>query len=189
MKKFFPFLISLFPLLLIALIVLPVYTGNSGESPGHRKSGGDVTAEKAFKIWQSDTDNVKIIDVRTRAEYALVGHPPMAFNIPIAFWTDQFDPLKKTYRLKANPDFVKEIKNRFSKENTLLLLCRSGQRSGTAAKLVRNAGFSKIHNITDGFEGRPFPGRTSLLTTAVPKNGWKNSGAPWTYELDPRLVE
>jgi len=20
------------------------------------------------------------------------------------------------------------------------------------------------------------------------KNGWKNSGAPWTYDLDPKLV-
>jgi len=189
MKKILPFLILFFSLLLIVLIVLHFYTGNPGKSAGHTESGRDVTAEKAYQMWQSDMDNVKIIDVRTRAEYALVGHPPMAFTIPLAFWTDRFDPVKKTYRLKANPDFVKEIKNRFSKEDTLLLLCRSGQRSGIAAKHLRNAGFSNVYNITDGFEGSPFPGKKIFSTTVVPKNGWKNSGAPWTYELNPGLVE
>ena len=35
-------------------------------------------------MWEADPENVKILDVRTPEEYLFVGHPPMAWKIPLA---------------------------------------------------------------------------------------------------------
>jgi rhodanese-related sulfurtransferase len=139
--------------------------------------GRDVLSVEAYAMWQSAPHSVKILDVRTQAEYALTGHPPMAYNIPLAFWTNQFEPSRRSYVMAPNPDFLEQVEKKFSREETLLLLCRSGQRSGAAKTILRNAGFGKAYNILDGFQGLPDYG-----------GGWKHSGAPWTYELDPALV-
>ena len=48
-----------------------------------------VTAAQAYEMWKSAPDKVKVIDVRTPKEYAFVGHPEMAWNIPVAFVTYQ----------------------------------------------------------------------------------------------------
>ena len=42
-----------------------------------------VTAKEAYEKWQADPEKVMIIDVRTPEEYLFVGHPTMAWNIPV----------------------------------------------------------------------------------------------------------
>ena len=44
-----------------------------------------VTAKEAYDLWQKDQQKIKIIDCRTPEEYAFVGHPPMAANVPSKF--------------------------------------------------------------------------------------------------------
>jgi hypothetical protein len=48
--------------------------------------------------------------------------------------------------------------------------------------MLAEAGFSDVYTITDGFEGDADKNGDRT------RNGWKNSGAPWTYKLDPELV-
>ena len=48
-----------------------------------------VTAAQAYEMWKAAPDKVKVIDVRTPEEFAFVGHPAMALNIPLAFVTYQ----------------------------------------------------------------------------------------------------
>ena len=43
-----------------------------------------VTAKEAYEKWQAEPEKVKIIDVRTPEEYLFVGHPTMAWKIPVA---------------------------------------------------------------------------------------------------------
>ena len=43
-----------------------------------------LTAAEAWKKWQAEPDKVLLLDVRTPEEFLFVGHPPMAWNIPIA---------------------------------------------------------------------------------------------------------
>jgi rhodanese-related sulfurtransferase len=43
-----------------------------------------VTAKEAHQKWQANPDQVMIIDVRTPEEYLFVGHPTMAWNIPVS---------------------------------------------------------------------------------------------------------
>tara|TARA_B100000900_G_scaffold281287_1_gene240633 strand:- start:477 stop:839 length:363 start_codon:yes stop_codon:yes gene_type:complete len=48
-----------------------------------------------------------------------------------------------------NDDFYENLLNLDKKEN-VFLLCRSGRRSGLAAKFLSENGFSKIYNIKGG---------------------------------------
>lgn len=154
----------------------------------HTIAGKYVTSAQAYQMWQADPDNVTIIDCRTTDEYVFVGHPVMAYNIPLAFRTDIWNPTTGMYDLRDNPGFEKYIQDRFNKTATLLILCRSGHRSAVAANRLFRAGFKQVYNIIDGFEGefRAVPKKGSSEKNTG--GGWKNSGLPWTYELNPRLI-
>ena len=45
-----------------------------------------------------------------------------------------------------------------------------------------------VYNIIDGFEGDKVAEEGSLYLGKRLKNGWKNSGSPWTYDGDPDLL-
>jgi hypothetical protein len=42
-----------------------------------------LTAKEAYAKWQADPEGVKIVDVRTPEEFLFVGHPTMAWKIPV----------------------------------------------------------------------------------------------------------
>jgi len=69
----------------------------------------------------------------------------------------------------------------------ILVMCRSGGRSAMAVNALAKAGFTKVHNIIDGFEGDKVEDPESVYHGMRVRNGWKNS-VPWTYKLDPKLV-
>ncbi|MCA1795012.1 MAG: rhodanese-like domain-containing protein [Desulfotignum sp.] len=102
--------------------------------------------------------------------------------------THQFDIRNRRYHMRPNPDFVKMTASRFDKNQTLLMLCRSGQRSAWAVNQLAKAGFQQVYNVTDGFEGDLFnrPGHAEHGRLIV--NGWKNADLPWTYMLDPEKI-
>ena len=147
-----------------------------------------VTAKEAYDMWQKDQQKIKIIDCRTPEEYAFVGHAAMATNVPSKFMTYAWDEKKKEYVMKVNPNFVKEVQKRFAKDDTILVMCRSGQRSGPSVDLLAKAGFTKVYNITDGFEGDKVSDPQSPNKGKRMKNGWKISNLPWTYDLDVNLM-
>jgi len=147
-----------------------------------------VTAAQAYEKWKSASDKVKIIDVRTPEEFAFVGHPEMAWNIPLAFVTYQAKDGKIEYGLKMNPDFAAGVKKIAGPGDTLLLMCRSGGRSAMAVNQLAAAGFKNAYNITDGMEGDMVEDPGSVFHGKRMKNGWKNSGLPWVYSVDPEKI-
>ena len=176
----------------ILLVALVGFAFAEGEVPKDEKKqtslGKYATAMETYNMWKADPEKVFIIDTRTPQEYVYVGHPAMALNIPILVWTGKFDGEKKDVVLEKNPDFVAEIQKRFKPEDKIMMMCRSGQRSATAAEQMIKAGFKNVYSVTDGFEGdkvndtsKPNHGKRTL-------NGWKNSQAPWTYDLDIKLM-
>jgi rhodanese-related sulfurtransferase len=146
-----------------------------------------VTAAQAYEKWKAAPDKVKIIDVRTPEEYAFIGHPEMAWNIPFAFVTYQRKNGKTEYGPKLNPDFVAEVKKIAGPTETLLLTCRSGDRSARAVEKLAAAGFNNVYTIIDGFEGDKVTDPESVFYGKRMKNGWKNS-APWVYDIDPEKI-
>jgi rhodanese-related sulfurtransferase len=147
-----------------------------------------VTAKEAYDLWQKDQQKIKIIDCRTPEEYAFIGHAPMAANVPSKFMTYAWDEKKKEYVMKANPNFVKEVQKRFAKDDTILVMCRSGQRSGPSVDLLAKAGFTKVYNIVDGFEGDKVKDPQSPNQGKRMKDGWRISNLPWTYDLNVDLI-
>lgn len=119
---------------------------------------------KAWKLLQQNPEAV-LIDVRTKIEYAFVGHPVGAVHIA---WKEFPD-------WGVNPDFVAQVKARVADvEAPVLLLCRSGQRSLDAANALQNAGYKHLVNIEEGFEG-PLDGQNHRGNLG----GWRFYDLPW----------
>lgn len=147
-----------------------------------------VTALEAFTQWHRDQTKIKILDVRTPGEYIFVGHAPMAANIPIRFLEPKVDAGNSRPVMPLNENFVEDVRKKFKPSDTLLVMCRSGGRSAAAVNMLAKAGYQNVYNIVDGFEGDALkiPGSYNNGRRLV--NGWKNSGAPWTYQLDSQLT-
>ena len=70
----------------------------------------------------------------------------------------------------------------------LLLTCRSGPRGGLAVNQLAAAGLKNVYNIIDGIEGDLIDDPGSVFCGRRMKNGWINSGLPWTCEIVPERV-
>jgi rhodanese-related sulfurtransferase len=146
-----------------------------------------VTAREAYEMQRDAPDQVKVIDVRTPEEYAFVGHPDECWNIPLAFVTYHRKNDKFEYGPKWNENFVDEVKKIAGSKDTLLLMCRSGDRSAMAVNQLATAGYKNAYTITDGFEGDKVDDPGSVFHGKRMRNGWKNS-VPWVYTIDPEKV-
>jgi len=148
-----------------------------------------------------------LIDVRTRAEYQLVGHPINAYLFPYMFMSTDLKKLDDSYRYPINvknKDFVKEISQVFKKTDNLLIISRSGVRSELASKELMSAGFKKVYDVVNGFEGPAFPffedsNKQKFYRQLAKRNkiygfnhrrhyGWQWWGLPWTYAIDPKFI-
>jgi rhodanese-related sulfurtransferase len=147
-----------------------------------------LTAKEAFGKWHGSTEKVFILDVRTQEEYIFVGHAPMARNIPVRVLNQELTAKKRTPVMESNPNFVSQVKRYYKVSDTILIMCRSGGRSALAVNLLAEAGFKEVYNIIDGFEGDAVKDLQSYYYGKRVKNGWRNSGAPWTYKLESDLM-
>lgn len=146
-----------------------------------------VNAAQAYEKWRASPEQVKVIDVRTPEEYAFIGHPEACWNIPLAFVTYHRKDGKFEYGPKWNEGFVDEVKKIAGPDDTLLLMCRSGDRSAMAVNQLAAAGYTNAYTITDGFEGDKVDDPGSVFHGKRMRNGWKNS-VPWIYTIDPEKV-
>ena len=146
-----------------------------------------VTAAQAYEMWKAAPDKVKVIDVRTPEEFAFVGHPEMAWNVPVGFVSYQRTGGKFTYAPQMNAAFVAQVKEIAQPADILLVTCRSGGRGAMAVNQLAAAGFTQAYNIVDGIEGDTVDDPESVFHGKRMKNGWKNS-APWVYGVDPEKI-
>lgn len=107
---------------------------------------------------------VRLVDVRTRAEWDFSGFVPGSILIE---W--QHYP-----HWNLNQNFYMELKQQVDPENLVLFLCRNGQRSHLAAIAATRAGYTQCYNIIEGFEGE-----RDAVTGQRRSNGWKNADLPW----------
>jgi rhodanese-related sulfurtransferase len=147
-----------------------------------------VTAKEAYERWEAAPDKVKIIDVRTPEEVMWVGHPPMAWKIPVVAVTYQWDADKKQFPMRPLPDFVTRVQKVAKPDDTLMVMCRSGGRGAMAVNILAKAGYKNVYNVIDGMEGDSVDDPDSVFQGQRLVNGWKNSGLPWTYKIDPALL-
>jgi rhodanese-related sulfurtransferase len=144
-----------------------------------------VTAREAYEAWRKAPGEVVILDVRTPEEYLFVGHPTMAWKIPVAVQSYEWDAAKGQFPMRPLADFVTRVQSIAKPDDTLMVMCRSGGRSAIAVNLLARAGFRNVHQILDGMEGDVVKDADSVFQGQRLRNGWKNSGCPWTYGLTP----
>ena len=147
-----------------------------------------VTAQEAYEMWKTKPGQVNILDVRTPEEYVFVGHAEMARNIPLVFVTRQWDADNNEFVVEPNPDFIPHVQGLFAPTDTLLVMCRTGGRSARAVNALASVGFVNVYNVIDGMEGDKVNDPGSINHGKRMKNGWKNSGSPWTYNVNPELI-
>jgi rhodanese-related sulfurtransferase len=153
------------------------------------KLGLYVTSSEAYEKWKAAPGKVRVLDVRTPDEFLFLGHADMAWNVPVAAQTFAWDEAKKQFPMRLLPDFVDRVRKMAGPQDTLLVMCRSGGRSAIAVNMLAAAGFKDVYNITDGFEGDTVQDPGSVFDGQHMVNGWRNSGLPWTYDVDPaRMV-
>ena len=111
--------------------------------------------------------NAVLVDVRTAEERKFVGHVPDTLHVPWATGT----------ALTRNPRFVRELEAKAGKQATILLLCRSGKRSVLAAEAATQAGFTRVFNILEGFEGE-----LNDQQQRGSQDGWRHQGLPWVQD-------
>lgn len=149
-----------------------------------------VDAKEAYALKQKLGDKAYLVDVRTRAEVSYLGMPTVAdANIPYVEHPDDapWDDKAGRFKLEPNNDFGPELGRRVAakglgKDDTIILMCRSGDRSARAANLLGDLGYRKVYTVIDGYEGDLAKDGPKAGQRVV--NGWKNAGLPWTYQLD-----
>lgn len=153
-------------------------------------AGRYLDAREAYALKQKLGAKAYFVDVRTRYEVSYVGMPTLAdANIAYVEHPDDapWDDKAGRFKLDVNSDFGPELARRMAanglgKDDVVIVMCRSGDRSARAATLLAQLGYSSVFSVVDGFEGD--------LATSGPKqgqrvvNGWKNAGLPWSYQLD-----
>jgi rhodanese-related sulfurtransferase len=135
-----------------------------------RSYAGDLTPEQAWKLLTENPEAV-LVDVRTDAEWRFVGVPDLADlgrEVVYIEWNN-FDG-------KQNENFVAELLEHVPAggDRPVVFLCRSGNRSISAAEAATEAGVAPSYNVLDGFEGQLDDNRHRG------GRGWRAIGLPWT---------
>jgi rhodanese-related sulfurtransferase len=149
-----------------------------------------LTAKEAGHMKAEQGDKVLFVDVREPVEIMFTGFTDMVdVNVPFMLVNPrQWHPKKPVLLMENNPDFAAGIERALiarglGKDAPIILMCRSGSdRGAPSARALDGKGFTAVYVVVDGFEG--------VTSTADPKapwrnvNGWKNSGWPWSYNLN-----
>jgi rhodanese-related sulfurtransferase len=178
--------------LTLALLLTPAFAGNYqpvdvSKLPEVKQSklGLYLSAPEAFKMKSEGAAKVMFVDIRTKGEFQFLGTPQVTDqNIPYMDIDDLagWDKKNNRYVMSPNSDFVGAVdalakRMNIGKNDPVILICRSGDRSARAANLLQEAGYTKIYSVVDGFEGDIGPaGRRDV-------NGWKNADLPWSYKI------
>jgi len=130
---------------------------------------GDVTPEQAWTVLR-DEPGAALVDVRTRAEWSYVGLPDLGGigkEVVLVEWQTYPDGT-------VNERFTADLEAAgVPKDAPVYFLCRSGVRSVAAAEAATRNGWSRSHNVLEGFEGPHDEQRHRVVS------GWKVAGLPW----------
>ncbi|MEM6971680.1 MAG: rhodanese-like domain-containing protein [Pseudomonadota bacterium] len=143
----------------------------------------EVTPAEAAELMRNDA-SVRMIDVRSKAEWAFVGVPDLG---PFGRRLWQIELFSFPTNV-PNPAFIDDLSAHLETDGNeaadLLFICRSGMRSMTAARAVAGeamagrlpaaGNLSRVINVSEGFEG-DLDGEGHRGSV----NGWKVSGLPW----------
>ena len=124
-----------------------------------------LNPQQAYDLLKKEPSAV-FIDCRSEMEFMFVGHPVGAMMIP---WNDGPD-------WEINPHFVGHVTKAVAQTITrpVVIICRSGSRSVDAGLALEAAGFKRIYNVLEGFEGDLDENHQRGKL-----GGWRKASLPW----------
>lgn len=181
------------------LAVAPLVAAQGAEVPSSPtaqvKSGLYVTAKEAAELMAADKGTV-LVDVRDPIEIMFTGYAPVT-TVHVPYQTadrTRFNADKGVFLMEKNPAFADQVEAKLAalgadKDRTkVIFMCRSGStRSAPAADLLYARGWKHAYTMVDGFEGETRKDGPSKGVRDV--DGWRNSGLPWSYKLDPKVMD
>lgn len=181
-------LVAVLPLMLGAA---PALAAEEPNDPARQTPWGlYLTSTEAYEMKQAQGETVLFIDVRDPIEIMFTGFTDVVDrNIPFLLSDpSQWHANKPVFKMAPNPSFAAEVEAALAdagldKSAPVILMCRSGgSRGAPSAKALEGLGLEAVYVVVDGFEGgtvKDHPNGPWRL-----KNGWKNSGLPWSYSLN-----
>lgn len=152
-----------------------------------------LSATEAGAMMAERGGETLFIDVREPVEIMFTGYTDMVdANVPFMLVNPaKWHPKKPMLAMERDPGFIAGIERALAaeglnKDAPIVLMCRSGTRSGPAAALLAKQGYTQVYSVVDGFEGSAAKDDPNGPWRNV--NGWKNSGLPWSYALDPAKI-
>ncbi|NVK52528.1 MAG: rhodanese-like domain-containing protein [Flavobacteriaceae bacterium] len=115
------------------LVVLFLVIGLSSCKSQEKKEIAFVNIDVVTFQKSMQKKDIQLVDVRTSKEYK-AGHLKSA--VLINFFDTDFKAIS-----------IKKL----DKKKPVYVYCRSGNRSAKAAKIYKEAGFTKVYNLIDGF--------------------------------------
>ena len=179
----------------LGLAAAPVAALDASKVPGGKKTklGLYVTPKEAYELMQKNKGKALFVDVRTPGEVEFLGTAGVTnAHVPYELIdTSKWDAKKNRYHQYVNKNFVADITARvqkmgLSKDTPIVLMCRSGSRSAHGANALAAAGYTKVYNQVEGFEGDKAKTGPNKGQRAV--NGWKNANLPWSYRMSKDLM-
>jgi len=148
-----------------------------------------LSPTEAHEMVKASPEKVLFVDVRTPEELYFVGYAEgVDKNIPLAYVDySKLNKKGKKFASKKNKNLVSQVEaalkaKGLTKEDKIIFICRSGDRSASAAALMDKAGYKKVYSIVTGTEGDK-----DKETKKRTVNGWKNDSLPWTYKFNKDL--
>ena len=123
-----------------------------------------ISSKQCFERLSEESSSY-LVDVRTKPEWSFVGLPDLqSLNKQTICVSWHMYP-----DMEINENFKSEIlESGINKQDTIFLICRSGNRSCDAAEFLASRGFTNCFNVIDGFEGENDPNHQRSTI-----NGWK----------------
>ena len=130
----------------------------------------NISSQECFEKLSIEVHS-HLIDVRTKPEWVYVGVPDLSsINKNVIFISWQVYP-----EMEINKFFENQVlESNIQKDNNLYFICRSGNRSYSAAESLASRGFSNCFNVIDGFEGKLNHKHQRALI-----DGWQFNNLPW----------
>lgn len=116
------------PLLVIAIVAALLIFGQAASTPAANQLPGEVSVKQAVEMQAA---GAFVLDVRTQEEWNEY-HAPNSVLVPL----DQL------------PNRLSEL----PRDQEIVVVCRSGNRSATARDLLLKAGFGKVTSMAGGLK-------------------------------------
>lgn len=180
------------------LLSVPVSSALAAPEPDDAKKrtswGLYLTAREAYEMKRERGAAVLFVDVREPVEIMFTGFTDAVdVNVPFLLVDPaEWNAKKSVFMMEPNPDFAAGILAALEARGLdgtapVILMCRSGgTRGAPSAKALEGLGLTQVYVVVDGFEGATAKDNPNGPWRLV--DGWKNSGLPWGYVLDPEKI-